>query len=196
MGFVTKKLQLSSDVEIVNEPLIKREWLEDCVSADKLLRLAEKEFMNAIGEAKQQCELISDTARDEAQGAVWQQANELLARWEEDHQELCQSIEPMAGDLVTQSLTKIFGHMSEPEQISSLVHQLAVEAREKKQAVLKVHPNRESLVLEELEKRSFSHWKVESSQHLNEDELVLNDEDGQYSVSLSLSLQRLKRLCS
>ncbi|OMH25627.1 type III secretion system stator protein SctL [Motiliproteus sp. MSK22-1] len=196
MGFIAKKLELSPDTNIVNEPLIKQTWLQDSASAKELLRLAEKEFMNAMSEARLQCDSISESARSKAQEGVWEQANELLAKWEEDHSRLCNAIEPMASDLVMQSLKKIFGHLSEPDKVGALVHQLASEVREKKPGVLRVHPSRESIVIEELKNKSIGYWKVETNQSVNEDELILNDENGQYSVSISLSMQRLSRLCS
>lgn len=176
-----RSLTLDRSLVLTDGPLLRREIFADSLLAGQLLTAARAEADSLLADAREHAALLRENARQQARAEVWRQADELLAQWQRQREQMWASIVVTAEALVGDVLQRLLGEQTEAARISAVVRQLAAAQPEDEEAVLYCHPDwleTATQVLQQTEAR----WTVRIDPRLAGETLCLRTEQGDFSL--------------
>lgn len=151
------------------QTLITRENLIDCGQIDQLLAQAQAQADELLNNAQSASEALLKEARKQ----FWQQANAQLARWQLEHNRLCQGIESSASLVVNQALQYIFDEVPQQARIAALLKQVLQAQCPPVSATLRCHPQALEDIQQWLATLPDSPWQLQTDDRLAPQSLVL-----------------------
>ena len=173
--------------EVLKEPIIKSECLDQAIRAKDLLKQAEQTRQTMLDDTENQIQ----AAREEASKQVLDSAEALLSHWREEQQKQLADFLPQASELVFEALKKLMVDLPPEALMESLLKQL-IEAKSKEaKAKLYCHPDMTDVLAEQAENHGTAVWQITPDAALEQSELRLEDENGVYQAGLALSVAAL-----
>ena len=151
------------------QTLITREDLTDCGQIAPLLARAHAQADELLSNARS----ASEALLKEAHKQFWQQANAQLARWQLEHNSLCQGIESSASRVVNQALRCIFDEVPQQARIAALLKHVMQAQCPPASATLRCHPQALEDIQQWLATLPANPWQLQTDDRLAPQSLVL-----------------------
>lgn len=187
-GFVSKTIKLSQN--IIEQPVLKIDWLTQNILAKDLLETTKAHCEQLKIEALEQITASKTAAAQE----VMASANALLSHWQSEKEKQLKALLPQLSELLCEALEKLLVTAPQQDLINTLLKQLIQTKGQATQARLFCHPDRKSQLEQSVNTHNTNLWQVLPDNALAQDALRLEDEQGQYEASLTLSLDTVRQV--
>ena len=164
-----RTIELQPGATGLPQVLISSQTLIDCGLASEVLTQARAQADELLSNAKNAAETLLQRAHSE----FWQQANAHLARWQQEHGALCQTIETSASQVVNQALEQLLGEVPPQMRINALLAQLLPAQCPPLNATLRCHPQMLAPVQRWLSTHPDTAWQLQADERLDICALVL-----------------------
>ncbi|MCV4343941.1 type III secretion system stator protein SctL [Pseudomonas capsici] len=185
----SRSLTLTSNRSTVNEPLLRREVLEQSLLAEELLEDARAQAREILDTAEAEAEALRQRCEEQTRAEVWQQAQSLLDDLREQRERTLATVVEAAEDLVQQALQLVLGELSDGQKVSAVLRQLTSASPNEESALIYCHPDRITLLAQSLEEQGQLGWTLRGDPNLEPDAISLRTEHGDFSLSWN-ALQR------
>ncbi|GFM58345.1 hypothetical protein PSCICF_45230 [Pseudomonas cichorii] len=185
----SRSLTLTSNRSTVNEPLLRREVLEQSLLAEELLEDARARAREILDIAEAEAEALRQRCEEQTRAEVWQQAQSLLDDLREQRERTLATVVEAAEDLVQQALQLVLGELSDGQKVSAVLRQLTSASPNEESALIYCHPDRITLLAQSLEEQGQLGWTLRGDPNLEPDAISLRTEHGDFSLSWN-ALQR------
>ncbi|WP_437883142.1 type III secretion system stator protein SctL [Pseudomonas sp. LRF_L74] len=165
--------------QVLDEPIVRRETLQDVRRASECLQQARREAEAILDAAEQE----SRQRVDAAQAAFWQQANSFLDALRQEQMALERASLEAVERLLNLALARVLDDTTLPERIRALLKNLADSQGTDSSASLICHPDNIDALRSWLAASRFSAvWKVEGDAGLAPDAIRLSHEQGAFDL--------------
>jgi type III secretion protein L len=186
---VVRKLMLVGDRQLIGEPLLRRETIEDCLLAAQVLEVAREQAQSILDAALTQAQALREDAAEQAQAQVWEQAQALFDDWQTQREQMWEGLNETARQLLDEALRTLLGEVPEPTRIDSLLRHLKAAQPADEASVLHCHPDLAQVLAERLRVLGHSNWTVRADPQLPAQGLSLRTGSGDFNLSWQ-ALQR------
>ena len=194
--FVRKQLSnpIAQHKQLIAQPIIKAAELENMLLANQLLNDTKHHCQQLDAQSHQHIQ----TAVQNASQQVFTQADLLLTQlnqqqYSEQQQQLT-ALLPQITRLIQQALQSLLVELPSQQKLESLLKQLMQNCTNNTKVTLHCHIDHKP-ILEQLLKHYDNHnWQVSPDPQLEKHTLRLEDPQGSYQASISLSLQAIEQI--
>ncbi|WP_223536956.1 type III secretion system stator protein SctL [Pseudomonas sp. GL-B-16] len=173
------KRVLSLGMPVVEEPILRREHLNDVRRADDLLAQARQQAQRILDEAEQEARHQVERAT----GQFWADANTFLQDLEEERKAFRREALDTVDHLLNEAMTRLLDDASLPERIRALLRDLSASQPIASAATLSCHPELAPTVQDWLEQSRFAQlWQVQPNNAMPSETLVLSHASGAFEV--------------
>lgn len=184
-----RKLTLAADCQLIGEPLLRRETIDDCLLAGQVLEAAREQAQRILDAALIEAQALRDDAAEQAQAQVWEQAQALLDDWRTQREQMWEGLNETARQLLNEALRTLLGEVPEPARIDALLLHLKAAQPADEASVLHCHPDLAQVLAERLRVLGHANWAVRADPQLPADGLSLRTGSGDFNLSWQ-ALQR------
>jgi type III secretion protein L len=177
------KRVLTLGMPVVEEPILRREQLDDVRRADDILvdtRLHARQILDdAEQEARHQIE--------QATGRFWADANAFLQSLEQERETFRRDALDTVEQLLNEALTRLLDAASLPERTRALLRDLSASQPTASAATLSCHPDLAPTVEDWLGQSRFAQvWLVQCNSAMPPDTLTLSHDSGAFEVDWNI----------
>lgn len=169
------KRRLAVPEQVLHEPLLRRETLDEVRRAEQLLEQARQQADELLQAAEQQCQQYLQ----DAQAAFWEQANFQLQAFADEHAALQREVLASLDRLLSHALSRLLDETDLPQRIHAVLRNLSASPAAQAAATLSCHPQQAQAVRAWLDASPFaSLWTVHESPQLGLQALRLSHAQG------------------
>lgn len=171
---------------VLEEPILRRQLLEESLRADELLAQASLQAEQLLQQAREQRQRYLD----EAVASFWSEANAQLQAIQEERASYQRDALSAVDSLLNIALSRLLDETDLPQRISALLRNLADGLPSKAEANLTCHPEAASTVRAWLQAMGFDVlWHVQEDPGMAPESLRLSNTLGTFHIDWT-SLQR------
>ncbi|RMQ45840.1 HrpE [Pseudomonas cichorii] len=182
----SRSLTLINDRSTVNESLLRREVLEQCLLAEELLDDARARAQEILDQAHAEADDLRQRCEEETRAEVWVQAQSLLDDLREQREQSLATVVEAAQDLVQQALQIVLDELPDDKKVSAVLRQLTSASPNQESALVYCHPDQITLLAQCLEEHGQQGWTLRGDPNLAVDAISLRTEHGDFSLSWSV----------
>lgn len=180
---------LNGDADLA--PIISREQLKEHQQAQNILAQAERKAQMILDDADQQRQAQWMASRQQAELAFWQQADPVLAAWQQQYQRLEAQVVEVMDAVLVQALEQLVGEVPEPARLTALLRQLLRVKSADELGDLYCHPLQHEQIATWLEQRPHLAWQLYVDEALPTTCLKLLTAHGELHLDWQQAVQRL-----
>jgi len=184
-----RSLTLSHNRCTLNEPLLRREVLQQSLLAEELLDDARAQAQGILDTAQADAQALRQRCEEQARAEVWKHAQALLDDLRQQQQQTQATVIEAAQDLVQQALQIVLDEVPDSRKVSAVLRQLTSASANTESALIYCHPDQLALLAHSLEEQGLEGWALRGDPNLALDAISLRTEHGDFSLSWS-ALQR------
>lgn len=173
------KRTLTLGTPVLEEPILRREHLDDARRAHDVLVQARQQAQRMLDEAEQEARYQIE----QAVGQFWAEANAFVQGLEEERETFRREALSSVEQLLNQALSRLLDTASLPERTRALLRDLAASQPIASVATLNCHPDLAPAVDEWLAQSRFAQvWEVQCNSTLSAETVTLSHASGAFEV--------------
>lgn len=171
----------------LHQSVIPREVLVDCGRAEAVLERAREKALSILEQADKDREQL----RIELQQSFLRDAEACLQQWEEERLDMWAHIEQYASKLSQSVIKELLDGFDEEQKINAMLLKLSQTHIEPISATIQCHPHNFDKMSSLLQQQVKIPWRPVKNAKLNDDELCLVTDTGEFTISWQAMMKML-----
>lgn len=172
-------------------PIISQARLDIQQQGVDILQQAKRQAEQILAAAQQEAEACKLRAQQRAEEDFWQQADSLLAHWQQQQQQTESEILSVMNSVLAQALGQLLTEVPDSQRLNALLRQLLREKRQVEQGTLCCHPSQQQPIAAWLATYSHIRWQLQPDETLPLDRLKLLTTQGELHLDWQQAVRQL-----